>query len=159
VPYLADANVWVALSLLDHIHNAAARKWLDGVERFGSIVFCRPTQQAFLRLITTTAVTVPYGNRPLTNAEAWSAYEAFIADDRIAFENHEPDGIEWIWREYASRHTASPKLWMDAYLAAFARAGQHALVTTDAAYQQFKDLDLLLLGEAGSGREAHTGRV
>lgn len=40
---------------------------------------------------------------------------------------------------------ASPKLWMDAYLAAFARSAGYTLVTTDAAFTQFADLDLRLL--------------
>ncbi len=44
------------------------------------------------------------------------------------------------------RDTASPKIWMDAYLAAFALAGGYQMVTTDAAFKQFRGLDLLLLG-------------
>jgi predicted nucleic acid-binding protein len=41
----------------------------------------------------------------------------------------------------------SPKLWMDAYLAAFALQSGHRLVTTDRDFRQFKGLDLFLLGE------------
>jgi predicted nucleic acid-binding protein len=48
----------------------------------------------------------------------------------------------------AVRGTASPKLWMDAYLAAFALAGRYAMVTTDAAFRQFRGLDLLILGQS-----------
>ena len=47
------------------------------------------------------------------------------------------------------RGTASPKLWMDAYLAAFALAGGCRMVTTDAAFKQFAGLDLELIGERG----------
>jgi predicted nucleic acid-binding protein len=36
---------------------------------------------------------------------------------------------------------------MDAYLAAFAMAGEYPLVTTDAAFKQFKDLDLIVLSK------------
>ena len=43
---------------------------------------------------------------------------------------------------------ASPKLWMDAYLAAFAIAAKQQLVTTDKAFRQFKDLDLLVLDKS-----------
>ena len=46
-----------------------------------------------------------------------------IADERIAFQSREPARLESLWRQLASRDTASPKLWMDAYLAGFARAG------------------------------------
>ena len=87
----------------------------------------------------------PYGNPPLTNREAWSVYEAFLADDRITFQA-EPMGVESSWKELAVRSTASPKLWMDAYLAAFALAGRYSMVTTDAAFRQFRGLDLLVLG-------------
>ena len=36
---------------------------------------------------------------------------------------------------------------MDAYLAAFALAGGYRMVTTDAAFKQFRELDLELLGD------------
>jgi predicted nucleic acid-binding protein len=36
---------------------------------------------------------------------------------------------------------------MDAYLAAFAFAGGYRMVTTDAAFKQFRGLDLELLGK------------
>jgi hypothetical protein len=39
---------------------------------------------------------------------------------------------------------ASPKLWMDSYLAAFAVAGGYRMVTIDGAYGQFRGLDLHL---------------
>jgi predicted nucleic acid-binding protein len=37
---------------------------------------------------------------------------------------------------------------MDAYLAAFALAGRYSMVTTDAAFRQFRGLDLLILGQS-----------
>ena len=42
---------------------------------------------------------------------------------------------------------ASPKLWMDAYLAAFTVAGGYQLVTTDKGFKQFKGLDILVLSK------------
>ena len=133
------------------MHHAVTTGWLDSVEDPESILFCRTTQQSFLRLLTSAAVLAPYGNPPLSNEEAWAAYEDLIADDRIVFRADEPDGLEQRWRGFALRGTASPKLWMDAYLAAFARAEGCQLVTTDSAFRQFRGLDLLVLGE-GSGR-------
>jgi toxin-antitoxin system PIN domain toxin len=116
------------------------------VETPASVFFCRATQQALLRLLTNASVLGPYGNPPLTNREAWSAYAAFLVDDRIAFRD-EPVGLEPLWKELAARGTASPKLWMDAYLAAFALAGRYSMVTMDAAFRQFRGLDLLVLGQ------------
>ncbi len=144
---LCDSNVWLALTLSTHVHQKAARDWFEAVADPGSVVFCRATQQTFLRLLTNAAVLSPYGNPPLTNRQAWEAYQALRADDRIAFRSEEPAGLEALWRRFAVRGTASPKLWMDAYLAAFALAGGCRMVTTDGAFKQFAGLDLELLGE------------
>lgn len=143
---LCDANVWLALALSKHVHHKAALDWLQTVQAPHSLVFCRATQQALLRLLTNASVLRPYGNPPLTNREAWSVYEAFLADDRITFRADEPAGVEPLWKELAVRKTASSKLWMDAYLAAFALAGRYSLVTMDTAFHQFGGLNLLVLG-------------
>lgn len=144
--YLCDSNVWLALALSGHVHHRAAGDWFETTGRPRSVFFCRATQQSLLRLLTTAAVLAPYGNEPLTNRRAWRVYEAFAADDRIVLVEGEPDGIEDAWVELAARATASPKLWMDAYLAAFARTAGCTLVTTDAAFMHFPGLDLRLLG-------------
>jgi toxin-antitoxin system PIN domain toxin len=142
---LCDSNVWLALALSGHAHHGLARDWLDAVDETSTVLFCRATQQSFLRLLTNAAVLAPYGNLPLTNREAWQAYEALLADYRIVLRAEEPGGLEPRWKELARRDDASPKLWMDAYLAAFALAAGCRMVTTDAAYRQFAGLDLLLL--------------
>ena len=146
--WLCDVNVWLALALSGHVHHAAARDWLETVGEPTSVLFCRATQQAFLRLLTHAAVLAPYGNPPLTNQQAWQAYEALLADDRIIFRVQEPAGLDRHWKEFALRETASPKLWMDAYLAAFAHAGGFRMVTSDTAFRQFSVLDLVLLGSS-----------
>jgi len=97
-----------------------------------------------LRLLTTKAVLAPYRTRPLSNKAAWSVYESLRADRRIGWAE-EPDGLESAWKGFAGVSSASPKLWMDAYLAAFAEAGDHELVTTDKAFKQFKGLKVLIL--------------
>lgn len=145
--HLCDSNVWLALALSKHTHHPVARDWLDTVDGSATVLFCRATQQAFLRLLTNASVLAPYGDAPLTNDAAWAAYEAFVADDRIVLRAEEPAGIESRWKEFAKRGTASPKLWMDAYLAAFARNEGCRMVTTDPGFKQFSDLDLLLLCE------------
>lgn len=109
------------------------------------MLFCRQTQQTLLRLLTNSAVLGGYGIAPLSNAEAWAVFEALRGDDRVGFAD-EPAGLEAHWKQFAVRDSASPKLWMDAYLAAFAAAGGHTMVTTDSGFQQFVGLDLVLLG-------------
>ena len=142
---LCDSNVWLALTLSKHLHHNTARNWLDTVEEPASICFCRATQQTLLRLLTNASVLRPYGNPPLTNRQAWNVYDALLADDRIVLRSEEPTELETMWKPFALRDTASPKLWMDAYLAGFALAGGYRMVTTDAAFKQFRRLDLELL--------------
>jgi predicted nucleic acid-binding protein len=98
--------------------------------------------------MTTAAVSASYGLPPLTNQQAWSTYEALLSDDRVVFHSREPSGLESIWRRYAERNTASSNLWMDAYLAAFARAGEYQFVTLDQGFKQFDGLDLVVLGSS-----------
>lgn len=135
-----DTNVWLALALSGHVHHDIARAWLETVDEPVTVYFCRVTQQAFLRLLTTNAVLAA-----LTNAQAWDAYQAFAADDRIVMADREPSGIDDAWKGFAARKSASPKMWMDAYLAAFALRGGFELVTTDADFTQFHPLRLRLL--------------
>lgn len=141
---LADSNIWLALTLTGHDYHETALTWLETMTNPGEILFCRSTQQSFLRLLTTSAVLGPFGNSPLTNAEAWEVYAGILGNPRIAFAQ-EPADLERHWQRLALRRTASPKVWMDAYLAAFAIAGQYRLVTIDAAFGQFDELDLHLL--------------
>jgi hypothetical protein len=101
--------------------------------------------------LTNVSVLAPHGNPALTNKEAWTVYEAIAADDRIVLRVAEPAGVESRWKDLAVRSEASPKLWMDAYLAAIALAGGCRVVTTDTRFRAFTDLDLLLLG-AGPAR-------
>jgi toxin-antitoxin system PIN domain toxin len=144
---LCDSNVWLALALSRHVHHRVARDWLGSVADQGAVLFCRATQQTLLRLLTSAAVLKPYGNPPLTNRQAWAAYLDLLADERIAFRSEEPAGLEPLWQRFAVRATASPKLWMDSYLAAFALASGCRMVTTDAAFKQFRGLDLELIGQ------------
>ncbi|MGH9322569.1 MAG: type II toxin-antitoxin system VapC family toxin [Vicinamibacteria bacterium] len=143
---LCDSNVWLALALSKHVHHAPARDWLETIEEPASVLFCRATQQSFLRLLTNSSVLGSYGNPPLTNQKAWKAYETLLADDRIVLRPDEPAGVEGIWKRFALRDSPSPKLWMDAYLAGFALAGGYRMVTTDTAFKQFRRLDLVLIG-------------
>lgn len=145
--FLPDTNVWLALTLSGHPHHEPARAWLDATGDADDVVFCRATQQSLLRLLTTSAVFVPLGGPPLTNREAWAVADALLADVRISLVSVEPPGAPALWRAYSSSASASPKLWMDAYLAAFARASGAVLVTNDRAFRGYPDLAPLVIGE------------
>lgn len=141
---LPDTNIWLALSLSKHSHHAAASMWLEEQNEPDSILFCRSTQQSYLRLLTTTGMMSAYGLAPLSNRDAWAHFESFIADERIVFQAESP-GLSAVWKKLAARRSSSPKLWMDAYLAAFAISTGAQLVTTDKAFSQFPDLDVKVI--------------
>lgn len=144
IPALPDLNVWLALSIPPHAHHQAATNWFQQAGN-EAIVFCRSTQQGFLRLLTTEAVTAPYGLAPHSNRKAITLINGIMEDPRIDFAE-EPKQLWPLWLQYADTKHASPKLWMDAYLAAFAIAGGYQLVPLDKAFKQFKGLNLNVLG-------------
>ena len=80
----------------------------------------------------------------MRNKSAWSAYDGFLADERIAW-TQEPADLEFAWKKLSAGMQPSPKLWTDACLAAFAITGGYQLLTTDKAFKQFKGLNLLIL--------------
>jgi len=65
-----------------------------------------------------------------------------LALPKVGFREETPE-LAILWHHLAASPKASPKLWMDAYLAAFALAGGYKMVTSDKAFKQFKGLDLL----------------
>lgn len=75
---------------------------------------------------------------------AWEIYDALMRDERLDFYG-EPLGLEQPFRRYTVSGRVSPKLWQDAYLAAFARAAKLQLVTFDGGFLQFEGLRLTLL--------------
>lgn len=144
---LPDSNVWLALALAQHEYHRAAAVWLRSLPAETRLFMCRATQQSLLRLLTTRAVFEGLATTPLTNAEALDFYRSLAADDRIAFRD-EPSGLENLWRAWSSHPQSSPKLWMDAYLAAFARAADLQLVTIDRGFRQFEGLRLTVIERA-----------
>jgi toxin-antitoxin system PIN domain toxin len=137
---LPDVNVWLALSVPDHSHHPRARQyWYE--ESGSELAFCRVTALAFLRLTTQPAVM---GGEPLTVREAWEAYVALRKLPEVVLAV-EPDGCEDLLAAWAREPEATPRLWTDAYLAAFARAGAYRLVSFDSDFGRFQGLDLLRL--------------
>jgi len=141
---LPDVSVWFALSVNNHSHHGCAMDWLSTASHRGSVAFNRATQQGLLRLLSTKVIMQAYGKAPLVNGDAWKLQQTWMTDDRIG-QFEEPPEMDAQWKAFGAIRTASPKLWMHAYLAAFAMAGNYRLVTTDKAFKQFKGLDLAVL--------------
>ncbi|MBY0513717.1 MAG: PIN domain-containing protein [Gemmataceae bacterium] len=136
---LPDVNVWIAMTFDSHPHHPAAKLWFDAL--VVDLLFCRMTQQGFLRLATNPKVA---GVHVLTLTEAWQKYDDYLSDPRIGFAS-EPTGIEAHWRGFSHGGTFSTKVWNDAYLAAFAVAGNYNLITFDKGFARYSGLSLTLL--------------
>jgi len=118
----------MALLLENHVHRAAARRWLESTES-NLIGFLRLTQISVLRLLTTAAAM---NGKPLSMPQAWAACDALFGDDRVAFVG-EPAGTETAFRRYTRHKHPSPKLWADAWLLACAECAGGVVVTLDQA--------------------------
>jgi len=141
--YLCDSNVFLALAVGQHIHHSIAATWFERLSEADTAQFCRATRISFLRLLT-QKIAPDY--QPLSNLEAWLALDRLMEDDATGFET-EPAGLALVWRDLSETKTPSPKVWMDAYLAAFAITGGMRLATLDKDFRKFeaKGLDLLVL--------------
>lgn len=141
--HLCDSNVFLALAVGQHAHHSCAAAWFGGLEASDTAAFCRATRISFLRLLTQK---IAPGYVPLSNVEAWEVFDSLSLDDAVVNEG-EPPGLDSVWKEFSCLPKASPKRWMDAYLAAFAIAAGMRLVTLDKDFQCFtaSGLDLLLL--------------
>ena len=67
-------------------------------------------------------------------SDAWRVYDKLFEDDRVAM-YPEPPGFDSHFREFSASSLASPKLWADAYLLAFAASFQAQVVTFDHALE------------------------
>jgi toxin-antitoxin system PIN domain toxin len=99
-------------------------------------IFCRSTQQSFLRLASTPAVLHQYGAASFTNDDALDALNEFLALPTVSYRD-EPSGVVPLWHRLGGRRSAAPKVWMDAYLAAFAIAADLTMVTFDRDFKVF----------------------
>ena len=139
--HLLDINVWLGLAFQRHTNHVSAVAWFR-TKRSALCCFCRATQSGFLRLASSPAAMK---TAAVTLKGAWNAYDALLADPNIGYAD-EPDGVEPIWRAFTQRANRSPKLWNDAYLAAFAiAAGGYEVVTFDGGFSQFPGLTCTIL--------------
>lgn len=137
---LLDVNVWLALSAEGHAHHEAAQTWVAGRESH-PLIFCRITQMALLRHLTTAAIM---GSHVCTQKTAWRIYDSALTRRGTHFLS-EPPALEKIWRDQTASEQAAAKTWTDAYLAAFARGHGLRLVTFDRAMRKYEGTDVLAL--------------
>ena len=105
------------------------------------MLICRLTQQGYLRLVTNPKA---FGAEAVSLSAAWILYDALVADPRVRYAP-EPPGIEEFWRSYTQGQSFSPKIWNDAFLAAFAQASLLEVVTFDQGFAQYKNVNCTIL--------------
>lgn len=131
ISFFPDLNVWLALSVSAHSHNAEAWKWLNLVPREAKLIFSRYTQIGLLRLLTNSAVM---GQQAVTLRKAWGVYDRWLNDPRVEF-YLEPRGLDAAFREttipFAGKAASN---WVgNCYLLAFAKQSNATLTTFDKA--------------------------
>lgn len=141
---LFDVNVWIALAFHTHPAHELAKRAFESASSQAPAVFCRTTQQSFLRLVSTPAMQQCYGSERIDNTLAWDRCEALAAMPQVLFLGEPPD-LQIHWSVYAKFDLPAPKRWMDAYLAAFARAYGIPLLTLDTDFLGFESLDVRIL--------------
>lgn len=139
--FLADVNFLVALLHAGHAHAPTALSWLERHDGRRSILICRVAQMGMLRVLTNPrwlkADVQPAGR-------VWEAWDGLLDDDRFA-RVEEPAQLEATWRELTGGFPLGRCAETDTYLAAFARAGGHRLLTFDRGFGEFPGLEVELL--------------
>ncbi len=124
-----DINVWLALSYDMHRHHETAVDWFAALQEDALLIFCRHTQLGWFRLLTTEAVL----SADVRSQKAcWALFDQWIEGGKAILAD-DPPGLDDNFRSRATVSSPSPKVWADAYLAAFAETGQMTLVTFDRA--------------------------
>lgn len=138
-----DINVWLALTYGAHVHHPIASDWFETIDADARLCFSRFTQLGLLRLLTAEAVM---DDEVMNQPEAWAVYDRWLEDPRVSLLD-EPSGLERRFRSMTQLRRAAPKVWADAYLAAFAADAQLTLVTFDRAFRS-RAVPLVLLEAA-----------
>ena len=134
---LFDSNVWLALTFSAHPHHSLAKGIFATATEENPACFCRATQQSFVRLATTPILLRAYGAEGFTNQDAVSLIGSLTKLPGVRF-LPEPSDLEPLWLRLAGLPSSSPKVWMDAYLAAFAILHDAEFVTLDRDFRNFE---------------------
>jgi len=97
---------------------------------------------AILRLPTNRSVT---GDETHTPDGAWLSWQKPVLDERCSLLPLEPAELAAEWRKKITGRDATPKPWIDAYLAAWAHAAGLALATFDTGFRNYQPRNLQLL--------------
>ena len=132
---LPDVNVWLALAAPDHVHHdRAVAYWRN--ESLPAMVFCRTTMLGFVRVSSSPRFM---DGQPLTPIAAWNAWQKLCDVPGITLAP-EPPGCDGHLAGWVGSSLVSSRLWTDAWLAAFAVAGNYRLVSFHSDFSRFAGL-------------------
>jgi toxin-antitoxin system PIN domain toxin len=129
-------NVLLALVTDRHALHGLAVRWAGSVPA-GEAVLCRVAQMGLLRLLNNPAVM---REEALKTADCWSVWHRLLEDERFRCAPEEPPGLDAAFERFTMGRAFSPRVWTDAYLAAYAHAAGLTLVTFDRAFRGFPGL-------------------
>ncbi|MEI7910970.1 MAG: TA system VapC family ribonuclease toxin [Verrucomicrobiota bacterium] len=135
---LIDENVWIAVSFEAHDHHVLAKRFFATTSPSRPALLCRATEQSWLRLLTTPALHRRYDSLPVSNRDALIMLSDTLELPNVRLVEVEPSGVRALWQRLAAIPSASPKVWMDAYLAAFAIRHDVEFVTLDRDFKKFE---------------------
>jgi uncharacterized protein len=136
VPSLCDVNVLLALVTNRHALHELSVRWSESLPAEEAVV-CRVVQMGLLRLLNNPAVMQ---EDVMDTAGCWALWRRLLEDERFRFVPDEPAGLDTIFERFTGGRTFSPRLWTDAYLAAYAYAAGLRLVTLDHGFRAFPGL-------------------
>jgi toxin-antitoxin system PIN domain toxin len=136
---LPDINVWLALADENHVHHKRARTYWQN-DAPPTVAFCRISMIGFLRLATQSRVL----SAPLSVEEAWDIYRRYRSSEGIVFLPEVETG-ERAFESLTRSSNFTPRLWTDAYLAAFAISSGCRVVSFDSDFGKFDGLSFLHL--------------
>lgn len=143
--YFVDTNVWIAYFFKGHPHHAIAAEFMRGRSVDEPATLSRAVEHSFLRLLTTAALCRGYDSPVISNRKAVEILGKWHAQPHIRCLDAEPEGTRELWLELAAIPSASPKVWMDAYLAAFAIRAGLPFASLDTDFRRFEAAGLQLL--------------
>ncbi|UCF99448.1 MAG: PIN domain-containing protein [Spirochaetaceae bacterium] len=135
--FLFDSNLWIALTFAAHPLHDRAGEQLRRSSPTSPLSIIRIIELSALRLITTPAVHRAFGVPYFSNREAIPFLTSLFQQTQCS-EIEEPKGTRELWLRLADAESASPKVWMDAYLAAVCIQGGLELITLDSDFLSFK---------------------
>src|SRR5260370_39707483 len=90
-PCLVDANVWLALLVIQHEHQKLARQWFETLTLAADEEgLCRIVQLALIRLLGHRSIM---GADAISASAAWNLLEKLLEDERVDF-MPEPPGVD-----------------------------------------------------------------